>query len=400
MVKMAQRIQNKFLKYSLRPLVAILAIGVTVVVFEIVCGVLISHEVTYPYPLPPVTQKERALLPYEIAVDHKWIGAKFPISSTIHYPKPTPPNTHSITDYVGLDDGHYRIKKDYIGRSSSRFNRGKETFLVYDVQVTIDKFGRRLSRAARSELNSDRHLVLMGCSYTFGDGINDDETLAWQINQIQSTFEAYNNGVGGTGPNDALWRVTHGGMLDGLHSKKGVAVYTFIESQMPRATYSTFNSPWGQALSAFKNENGKLIYIGNFTNARPWATVIYNYLAETNTFRFFRLRWPPLFNSDYDYVAHLASQLRDEYLRQTSPANHFVFVIYPEHLYMIDGKKLRAALSHRQVPFIDYSSYNTAEHSEVPTRIDYNGHPNKVSQAIYARWLLHDLENYLGHKKL
>ena len=51
--------------------------------------------------------------------------------------------------------------------------------LCYDAEYTSDAYGRR-SVAIRSE-NPEKHLLLFGCSFTFGEGLSDSDTLQYQL---------------------------------------------------------------------------------------------------------------------------------------------------------------------------------------------------------------------------
>lgn len=84
---------------------------------------------------------------------------------------------------------------------------GKE---LYDVDYTIGQNGLRIS--SRSESPPEAECILLfGGSFTFGQGLEDQETLAWQISdQSKHDFRTYNLGVMGYGAHQMLSALQHG----------------------------------------------------------------------------------------------------------------------------------------------------------------------------------------------
>jgi len=60
------------------------------------------------------------------------------------------------------------------------------------------------SRATGSPGDRKRKLLLVGCSFTFGWGVNDDETFAWKLSEKLSDYDVSNHGVGGYGTYQSL----------------------------------------------------------------------------------------------------------------------------------------------------------------------------------------------------
>ena len=103
----------------------------------------------------------------------------------------------------------YRIKEDVLGfvpikgiqAHSSRFERGVK---LYDVAYTIDSKGLRVAPPVK-------HGGLAGCilffgdSFTFGEGLQDQETLPYQVGiQSGGQYRTFNFGFHGYGPPQML----------------------------------------------------------------------------------------------------------------------------------------------------------------------------------------------------
>jgi hypothetical protein len=72
---------------------------------------------------------------------------------------------------------------------------------VYDATYTIDRLGNRVAPE-----NPDRPaVVFFGCSYTFGDGIDDQQSLPWQFAEASGhRFDVVNAGHSGHGAHQML----------------------------------------------------------------------------------------------------------------------------------------------------------------------------------------------------
>jgi hypothetical protein len=81
---------------------------------------------------------------------------------------------------------------------------GKHT--VYDVRYHIDEHGLRES--GRHAVISPRHgqnILFFGCSFTFGEGVSDEESLPYQIAlKSHGLYTTYNFGFHGYGPHQML----------------------------------------------------------------------------------------------------------------------------------------------------------------------------------------------------
>jgi len=60
------------------------------------------------------------------------------------------------------------------------------------------------SRATGAAGDRDQKLLLVGCSFTFGWGVSDDESFAWKLQEKLPQFDVSNHGVGGYGTYQSL----------------------------------------------------------------------------------------------------------------------------------------------------------------------------------------------------
>jgi hypothetical protein len=81
-------------------------------------------------------------------------------------------------------------------------NRGRAT------QVSINSDGSRTTRSSdRSSSDINPKIFFIGDSYVFGEGLDDDETLPWRIQERLPHWNVINQGVGGYGTCQAFLRL-------------------------------------------------------------------------------------------------------------------------------------------------------------------------------------------------
>jgi len=117
------------------------------------------------------------------------------------------------------------------GRQHVSAHNGKST--VYDVDYTIDGSGYRVTHGAAAP-DADT-VVFFGDSFTYGEGLNDDQTLPQQYADAeQSRIKVINSGFSGYGAHQVL-HLIQSGRLDGqLGHGRRLFVYTAIEEHLMR----------------------------------------------------------------------------------------------------------------------------------------------------------------------
>jgi len=113
------------------------------------------------------------------------------------------------------------------------------TEVIYDVVYTT---GADHFRAVPAADHPERCVLLFGDSFTFGAGVNDDETSAAQIIiKSKGKVTAKNLGVGGWGPHQFLAGLQSGRFRRAITCTPTGAVYLLIPAQIARAAG---RSPW------------------------------------------------------------------------------------------------------------------------------------------------------------
>ena len=125
---------------------------------------------------------------------------------------------------------------------SKRLRYGK---VLYDVVYTTDHFGLRVAphdlRSARVDPNA-RRALFFGCSFTFGVGVNDNETIPFIFEKnSHGKYLAYNFGIPGGGPHQMLALLESEVPDHVLAGQKPVAaVYQALPCHIERASFKSY----------------------------------------------------------------------------------------------------------------------------------------------------------------
>jgi hypothetical protein len=131
-------------------------------------------------------------------------------------------------------------------------------------QASMTKF---ITRVIPSKENKDylKHLVFVGGSNTFGAGLNDGESFADSLIQLDllTDYEPYIMAYQGWGPNNLLARMLDPNWHNFIKQKNGVMIYFFILNHIPRVCGEDSYFDWSSGVApAFEIENEELISLG------------------------------------------------------------------------------------------------------------------------------------------
>lgn len=248
----------------------------------------------------------------------------------------------------------------------------------------IDPFSRRHSPAAKS---ATKHLLFLGCSYTFGTGVQDFETLPARTGEKLPSHRPYNAGKGGSSPSSLYLRSLDPNFFAGIPQKEGVAIYYFIADHVQRTLGSyTLVNLWGSSLPRLEHRDGKLAHAGTLGER----------MRENPAFPFWHLLdrlgipWPLNYGEeDLALVARVLSGLRGQYLAKF-PRGKFLVVLAPTMHEQKISYDLRPLLEREGIAFLDYQERKIRQFVAKPY-ISGDGHPSATYYAKVAEWLAQDL---------
>ena len=159
----------------------------------------------------------------------------------------TPPETITGGSY---HDGGYFVAHPILGYApkpgvtvtSTRRVAGE---LIYDVSYTIDENGLRRS-APPAATTATQSIVFFGCSMTFGEGLEDDETAAARVAQaVGDQFRVYNFGFHGYGPQHMLAAIEGGLFEQIVREPPALVVFQTFSGHLERSAGRATWDPGG-----------------------------------------------------------------------------------------------------------------------------------------------------------
>ena len=171
----------------------------------------------------------------------------------------------------------YAFKKDQQIHKTKTFKG--ET--IYDVHYTLDSHGRRKIPEVPGE---DIPAVLFfGCSFTFGSGLEDHETLPWQFQELSGNqVQAINFGHPGYGPHQSLAMLENQHDLEVISDRKPIAaIYSCISDHVNRAAGRAHWDPSGPHYQV--NPDGSCSYVGPFQTEQQEIT--HRFLIQSGIYK-------------------------------------------------------------------------------------------------------------------
>lgn len=176
--------------------------------------------------------------------------------------------------------------------------------LIYDMHFSTDEKGQR---KAYKIPDAKESILFFGCSFTFGIGIQDNETLPYQTGFKVSDLNTYNFAYGGYGPQQMLSALEQGLVKKVVSEKPRYVIYVALPEHINRAAGLTswnINDPKYE-----KNADGEIVYAGHFNDVAPQKSLWINrlrayanksYLLQKIFVRFIHLQTRPLTPDDLD----------------------------------------------------------------------------------------------------
>lgn len=143
--------------------------------------------------------------------------------------------------------------------------------LLYDVIYTTNCYGLRVVPHDLTERDEERgknyeNAIFFGDSFTYGEGLNDDETLPYLFEELsRGRYKVYNFGFHGYGPHQML-RIIETGLLEKIviDQQPMVVIYEALMQHIERVSGKMI---WDAKVPRYKlSLSGMAEYAGTFTD--------------------------------------------------------------------------------------------------------------------------------------
>ncbi len=261
--------------------------------------------------------------------------------------------------------------------------------VLYDVGYTIDDRSRRVTPFADGP-ERVRPVLFFGDSFTFGEGVEGDETVPADVARLVSWARPYNYGFSGYGPQEMLAKL-QAGVADEIEGAAPIAVYTYLDFHIQRAIGSV---KMGSRLAYYALEgDGKLVRHGDFTTGRPVTAALYGLLGKSEAFKYFKADFPPIADRHIVTTFRIIEESRNAFMK-AFPEGRFYVLVYPGWPKPYRLRRMTGLLAKAGIEVLDLH--------ELPARtapgawFEGDGHPTARTDAAVAEKLAAFLEERCG----
>lgn len=281
----------------------------------------------------------------------------------------------------------YKPKPDTI-HTGIRTVNGK---VIYSIKFNTDANSLRITPIDSTKPRT-QYAQFYGCSMTFGEGVQSNETLPYYFGKFDSTFRPYNFAYSGYGPHQMLARLEMGSPkniapMDIVKESTGIAFYIYINDHVNRAIGTMTNYGYNGGNAPYFHEVGnELKHDGLFKNARRIRSWFYEIMLKSNILKLFKIGYPfKISEADYELTAEIMATASRDYKKQFGNDNFYV-IIYPT---TINSSLIISLLKQKGVKVLDYSKlFNPTDKKYA---IPYDEHPTALANEVLIKQLVKDI---------
>lgn len=209
--------------------------------------------------------------------------------------------------------------------AANHFRMSSQGREIASGEITIDRLGNRITPVSPADGGST---VFYGCSFTFGLGLSDHETLPWQFAQATGR-PVFNLALNGYGPQQLLAMLESGRFSERVEQSPELVIYLALPCHLERLNGEpsfSANSP------RYRLKNGELRRDGTFLpfDGIPLLGVSARQLFKSPVFSrlYSALRRSSLNDRERRELFRAAVLKMDELLAQQAPNARFVVLNY------------------------------------------------------------------------
>jgi len=249
---------------------------------------------------------------------------------------------------------------------------------LYCAQYTVDAHGRR---QLPERFAAQYHLLLFGCSVTYGEGVNDNETFAHLLADAAPQYQVYNYAYSGYGPQHMLAQWQRGQIPQEVTETKGTMLYVLLPEHVHRAAGAPyFVQGWGSSSPHYALEGDTLTYYPNHTAWRPLYTTWHRLMGWSGLGGLFGGAKTDYNPQDVALTVAIIAEAQKQYL-VAYPSGQFQVAIAP---FVGNGSLYGALLQALAAEGLEVIDLSNAYPQSPPYTIPHDGHPTALGhQAIF-----------------
>ena len=247
--------------------------------------------------------------------------------------------------------------------------------LIFDAVYTILETGWRITP---SNPDAKYAVVFFGCSFTYGEGLDDEESMPYKLGDILGKdYQVFNYAYTGYGAHQMLAQIQNG-YVDDIVKKYEKTLFFFLTIEghaMRAAGYATWDrhGPW------YELENGKVVHKGRFPDKRKNLKPIHKFFRKSMLYR--KVTSPRKASQQVQDDLHIAIVTEaDKELREKSGTGLTVLA-WPEATY-------GPALEKNGIEVLDLTPAFPGGKFSSDLQIPHDGHPNAKAMDMVTRFLV------------
>ncbi len=281
-----------------------------------------------------------------------------------------------------------------------RLHLRKGANVIYDVEFDIDDKFRRVVNATQQD-RAGPPVLFFGCSFMFGHGLEDEETLPAIVGRLAPEIMPYNYAFSGYGPQQLLAHLQSPGIVDDVQDGEPeggdpIAIYGYIDDHVDRVIGSLrVYKTWGGDFAHYRiSGDGELERIGTFRDSRPIRSSLYSLLGRSEIATFTNSDFPlRISDCDIELTCKIIEEARDTFERRFG-SDQFYVMIYPGAHLITHGE---SPLTGRVIERLRNSGVKVLDYTELLDplddgyRIKGDDHPTGLQNEAIAVQLIKDL---------
>jgi hypothetical protein len=257
--------------------------------------------------------------------------------------------------------------------------------VVADATYTTDAHHRR-NTPMRTASKRDKFAIFFGCSFTWGDGVNDDETLPYYFGECAANYQPYNYAMSGWGTQQMLVLLQKKDIEKDITQPTGYGVYVLIDDHVRRVACTMSVQAWVRTYPHLEiAENGDLANLGSFETSAPFRTMALDLLGKSNTLRHFNIEIPPITERHFALTARIVKESADLF-HAKFPESAFCVLLYP-YCATIYGSPMRSHLESLGIRCLDRAELGLPV-KFAPSFFAKNHHPRPEINLLTAQGLV------------
>ena len=258
--------------------------------------------------------------------------------------------------------------------------------IIYSITYSTDVNSLRITPVDTTKPRT-KYAQFYGCSMTFGEGVQNNETLPYYFAKFDSTFRPYNFAYSGYGPHQMLARLETESGKKIVKENTGIAFYIYINDHVNRVLGTLTNYGYnGGVVPYFHKDGNRLKHDGLIKDSRKFRSWIFSQLLKSNILKLFKIGYPfKITDQDYELTAEVMAEASRDYKMQFGNDNFYV-IIYPT---TVNSFLIISLLKKKGVKVLDYSKlFNPLE---TKYAIPYDEHPTALANEILIKQLVKDI---------